>query len=64
MNKMARPRYMLLGGATKPFLAMYTTTSKPKEGKELGFVGCKVPCPYGPADGVEGFRKNVTYLKD
>lgn len=32
-------------------------------GKSLGFVGCKVPCPYGPADGQEGFAKNVKYLK-
>lgn len=32
-------------------------------GKELGFVACKVPCPFGPADGMEGFKKNVKYLK-
>ena len=50
-------------GATKPFLPMYTTTSRPEIGKDLGFVACKVPCPYGPADGMEGFKKNVTYLK-
>eukprot|EP00438_Fugacium_kawagutii_P011974 Skav236733 [mRNA] locus=scaffold3352:131646:136362:+ [translate_table: standard] len=55
--------------ATKPFLPMYTTTSKPEArrkravGKELGFVACKVPCPFGPADGMEGFKKNVKYLK-
>lgn len=57
------PVYMLLGGATKPFLPMYTTTSKPGVGKDLGFVACKVPCPFGPADGAEGFKKNVKYLK-
>ncbi|CAJ1363006.1 unnamed protein product [Effrenium voratum] len=57
------PVYMLLGGATKAFLPMYTTTSRPEVGKSLGFVGCKVPCPYGPADGQEGFAKNVKYLK-
>ncbi|CAE7669836.1 rhmD [Symbiodinium microadriaticum] len=57
------PVYMLLGGATKPFLPMYTTTSRPDVGKQLGFVGCKVPCPFGPADGHEGFAKNVKYLK-
>jgi L-rhamnonate dehydratase len=28
------------------------------------FVGGKVPCPYGPSAGDEGFRKNVEYFKD
>lgn len=58
------PVYMLLGGATKPFLPMYTTTSRPELGKAMGFVACKVPCPFGPADGAEGFKKNVKYLKE
>ena len=31
----------------------------PEVGKQLGFVGCKVPCPFGPADGHEGFAKNA-----
>eukprot|EP00747_Dinoflagellata_sp_TGD_P166438 gnl/TRDRNA2_/TRDRNA2_189217_c0_seq1.p1 gnl/TRDRNA2_/TRDRNA2_189217_c0~~gnl/TRDRNA2_/TRDRNA2_189217_c0_seq1.p1 ORF type:complete len:470 (+),score=98.27 gnl/TRDRNA2_/TRDRNA2_189217_c0_seq1:86-1495(+) len=53
--------YMLLGGATKQILPMYTTTARPDKGKELGFVGCKIPCPYGPADGPEGMRKNVEW---
>jgi L-rhamnonate dehydratase len=57
------PVYMLLGGATKAVLPIYTTTSRPDVGKKLGFVGCKVPCPYGPADGVEGMRKNVEFFK-
>jgi len=55
------PVYMLLGGATKHQLPMYTTTSRPDAGKKLGFVGCKIPCPFGPADGLEGFKKNVEY---
>merc|ERR1719472_288540 len=54
---------MLLGGAIKAFLPMYTTTSRPDVGKELGFVGCKIPCPYGPADGPEGMRKNVEWCQ-
>jgi len=55
------PVYALLGGATKQKLPLYTTTSRPDIGKDLGFVGCKVPCPYGPADGVEGMKKNVEF---
>lgn len=57
------PVYMLLGGATKAFLPMYTTTARPDVGKELGFVGCKIPCPYGQADGPEGMRKNVEFCQ-
>lgn len=57
------PVYMMLGGATKPFLPMYTTSSRPDVGKELGFVGCKIPCPYGQADGVEGMKKNVEFCQ-
>merc|ERR1719199_2381817 len=57
------PVYMLLGGATKAILPMYTTSSRPDIGKKLGFVGCKIPCPYGPADGMEGMRKNVEFCQ-
>ena len=31
--------------------------------QEMGFVGAKVPCPYGPSAGDEGFRKNVEFCK-
>jgi len=58
------PVYQLLGGATKPVLPIYTTTSRADKGKEMGFVACKIPCPYGPADGVEGMKKNVQYFKE
>jgi len=57
------PVFMMLGGATKSILPMYTTTSRPDKGKELGFVGCKIPCPFGTADGVEGMTKNVAFCK-
>merc|ERR1719247_3270204 len=64
LGKLRRePVYMLLGGATKAILPMYTTTSRPDVGKELGFIGCKIPCPYGPADGVEGMCKNVEWCQ-
>ena len=41
----------------------YTTTARPDLGKQLGFVGTKVPLPFGPADGDEGFRKNIAWIK-
>ena len=57
------PVYALLGGKTKDRLPVYHTTARPDIAKELGFVGAKVPCPYGPSAGDEGFRKNVEFFK-
>ncbi len=56
--------YALLGGKTKSRLPVYSTTARPDIAQQLGFVGAKVPCPYGPADGDEGFRKNVEFFKN
>ena len=39
------------------------TTAKPEIAKAQGFVWAKIPCPYGPHDGDEGFRKNVEFFK-
>ena len=56
------PVYALLGGKTKERLPVYCTSSRPDLSQQLGFCGAKIPCPYGPADGDEGFRKNVAFL--
>lgn len=32
--------------------------------QELGFVGAKIPCAYGPADGDKGFEKNIQIFKE
>lgn len=53
----------MLGGKTKDRLPVYMTTARPDVAKEMGFVGSKVPCPYGPADGDEGLKKNVEFFK-
>ena len=58
------PVYALLGGKTKERLPVYCTTARPDIAKDLGFVGAKVPCPYGPSAGDEGLRKNVEFYKD
>ena len=42
------PVYALLGGKTKDRLPVYCTSARPDLSKEMGFVGAKVPCPYGP----------------
>ena len=31
--------------------------------QDLGFVGAKIPCAYGPADGDEGLAKNVEIFR-
>lgn len=31
--------------------------------KQAGFVGAKIPCPYGPSAGDEGLKKNVDVFK-
>ena len=53
------PVYKLLGGATKDAIPCYATGIKPAKYKELSFFGCKMPLPYGPADGYEGLKANV-----
>ncbi|XP_062501533.1 L-rhamnonate dehydratase-like [Corticium candelabrum] len=57
------PVYSLLGGKTKDRLPTYCTTGRPDIAKDLGFVGAKIPCPYGPSDGDTGLRKNVEFFK-
>ncbi|CAH1800537.1 unnamed protein product [Owenia fusiformis] len=57
------PVYAMLGGKTKDRLPVYSTTARPDIAQKLGFVGAKVPCAYGPADGDAGFRKNVEIFK-
>ena len=57
------PVYALLGGKTKQRLPVYNTTARPDLSQAMGFVGAKVPCPYGPSAGDVGFRKNVEFFK-
>ena len=57
------PVYALLGGRTKPTLPVYCTTARPDLAKRLGFVGAKIPCPYGPSAGDAGFAKNVAFFR-
>jgi L-rhamnonate dehydratase len=57
------PVYALLGGKARDRLPCYCTSARPDISKELGFVGAKIPCPYGPSAGDEGLRKNVEFFK-
>jgi L-rhamnonate dehydratase len=56
---LGQPVFALLGGRTKSQIPVYATTVRPDLAAKLGFVGCKYPCAYGPADGDEGLRANT-----
>ena len=43
------PVYELLGGPVRNELPLYCTTARPDIAQSMGFVGSKIPCPYGPA---------------
>ena len=58
------PVYALLGGKTKQRLPVYSTTARPDLAKDFGFVGAKVPCPYGPSEGEKGLKKNIEFFKE
>ncbi len=55
---LGQPVYQLLGGKQKERIFCYATGNDVDWYQELGFRGFKLACPYGPADGWEGIRKN------
>lgn len=57
------PVYKLLGGATKPRIPSYCTGNDIEQHVEAGFKRLKLAIPHGPADGIEGMRKNVELVK-
>ncbi|MDQ3694898.1 MAG: L-rhamnonate dehydratase [Chloroflexota bacterium] len=57
------PVYKLLGGATKESIPCYVTGIKPARYQALGYFGCKLPLPHGPADGYAGLQANVAMVE-
>jgi L-rhamnonate dehydratase len=57
------PVYQLLGGPARGQLACYATGGDADWYVELGFNAIKLPCPYGPADGLDGLRSNVDLVR-
>ena len=53
------PVYELLGGPARDDLVCYATGADTDWYAELGFRAVKLPCPYGPADGLDGLRRTV-----
>ena len=58
------PVYKLIGGATKPNgIPAYCTANDIEQHIEFGFKRLKLAIPHGPADGIEGMRKNEALVK-
>ena len=53
-----RPVYELLGGPARDSIFCYATGNDTDWYMELGFEATKLACPYGPADGLDGLRRN------
>ncbi len=58
------PVYQMLGGAVRDELQFYATGARPDLAKEMGFIGGKIPLHHGPAEGVEGLKKNIAELAE
>jgi L-rhamnonate dehydratase len=59
---LGKPVYSLLGGAQKDRIYCYCTGNDVDWYQELGFTAFKLACPYGPADGLDGIRKNEAFV--
>ena len=57
-----RPVYELIGGPAHDELWCYATGGDTDWYMELGFEGLKLPCPYGPANGLAGLQKNIELI--
>jgi len=59
---MGQPVYQLLGGPARDKLFCYATGNDVDWYQELGFRAFKLACPYGPADGLDGLKRNVEFV--
>jgi L-rhamnonate dehydratase len=57
-----KPVWALLGGPHKEKMFCYATGNDVDWYLELGFKAFKLACPYGPADGLDGLRKNEEFV--
>ncbi|HEY6816775.1 MAG TPA: L-rhamnonate dehydratase [Croceibacterium sp.] len=58
------PVVHMLGGAVRDELEFYATGARPDLAKTMGFVGGKLPLHHGPAEGEEGFARNIAELAE
>ncbi len=58
------PVHHMLGGAVRDEIAFYATGARPDLAQQMGFIGGKLPLHHGPAEGDEGFSKNLALLAE
>ncbi|MBT3233949.1 MAG: L-rhamnonate dehydratase [Nitrospina sp.] len=58
------PVYQMIGGAVREEIELYCTGIRPDVAKEAGFIGGKMPLPYGPADRRMGLNANVKQFRE
>ena len=59
-----KPVYQLLGGKIKERIPTYATGNDVEWYPRFGYKGVKLAAPHGPADGLEGMRKNEALIKN
>ncbi len=59
---LGQPVHALLGGPQRERIFCYCTGNDIDWYQELGFRAFKLACPYGPADGLDGLRKNEEFV--
>ena len=59
-----KPVYELLGGPVRNRLFVYATGNDIDWYQELGFRGFKLPCQYGPVDGLWGLQENEKRISE
>lgn len=57
------PIYKLIGGKVRESMPAYCTGNDIEQHVEFGYKRLKLAIPHGPADGIEGMRKNVELVK-
>ncbi len=62
-NALGAPVYRLLGGETKDRIPAYCTGNDVEQHIKFGYKRLKLAIPYGPADGIEGQRKNLELVR-
>ena len=59
---LGQPVYRLLGGPQRERIFCYATGNDVDWYQELGFRAFKLACPYGPADGLDGLKRNEEFV--
>ncbi len=59
---LGQPVYRLLGGPQRERIFCYATGNDVDWYQELGFRAFKLACPFGPADGLDGIKRNVEFV--